>query len=71
LRRERLRRALTQNDLAKLAGISYVTLSRLENGAIATPTPTTLRKLATALGIEPELLIEWGDDVGKATPLAA
>src|SRR5215218_7098354 len=62
LRRERQRKAMTQTDLAVKAGVSYVTVSRLENGSITAPTPTTLRKLADALGIDPEVLIDWGDD---------
>ncbi len=62
LRRERMRRALTQKQLAAEAGISYVTVSRMENGSAGPVKPPTLRKLADALGVAPEVLLSWGDD---------
>ncbi len=62
LRRERMRRALTQKQLAAAAGISYVTVSRMENDSAGPVKPPTLRKLADALGVAPEALIRWGDD---------
>lgn len=60
LRRLRERKALTQQEVADLAGISlgsYCCLERLENG----PRPTTARKLAEVFGVEPYELWE-GDD---------
>ncbi len=42
----------TQKDLAKKAGISNVTISELENGTTEMPEILTLRKLATAFGME-------------------
>ena len=69
LRRERLRRALTQKELAAKAGISYVTVSRMENGSAGPVKPPTLRKLADALGVAPDALITWdgngSDDATK------
>ncbi len=62
LRRERLRRALTQKELAAKAGVSYVTVSRMENGSAGPVKPPTLRKLADALGLDPDVLISWGDE---------
>lgn len=59
LRRERMRGAYSMRGLAAKAGISYVTLSRIENGAGEDVRPTTLRKIADALGIAPEVLIDW------------
>jgi transcriptional regulator with XRE-family HTH domain len=61
LRRERLRRALTQRELADRAGVSYVTISRIENDASGPVKPPTLRKIAEALGVVPEVLIRWDD----------
>jgi len=53
----RRRKGLTQTELAALAGVSRITIARLE-GAIDEPRPTTTRKVATALGVEPEDLME-------------
>ena len=73
LRRERLRRALTQKELAAKAGVSYVTISRMENGSAGPVKPPTLRKLADALGVAPDLLITWdnGEPQEEAKKLAA
>jgi len=48
--RERL--FLTQSELAEKAGISHITLNRLENKK-QKPSFKTIRKLAKALGVEP------------------
>src|SRR5712692_2537110 len=53
----RLRRALTQQQLAEKAGINRATIVRLEGGQDQ-PFPTTVRKLADALGVQPEDLEE-------------
>ncbi len=73
LRRERLRRALTQRELADKAGVSYVTVSRMENGSAGPVKPPTLRKLADALGLAPDVLINWDGEQEKddAKKLAA
>jgi transcriptional regulator with XRE-family HTH domain len=57
LRTLRLRRALTQQQLAEKAGVSRPTIARLEAG-LDDPYPTTVRKLADALGVEPDALME-------------
>ena len=59
LRPLRLERAWTQEDLAKAAGISTGTVLRLEKGARA-PFPTTVRKLAEALGVDVRVLTKCG-----------
>lgn len=56
LRTLRLRRALSQRDLAARAGVSQVTIVRLERGE-AEPRPSTVRKLAAALGVDPAELV--------------
>ncbi len=53
----RVRRALTQHELAEKAGISTNALNRIEVNK-AQPHMSTLRKLATALGVEPHELVE-------------
>ena len=54
--------ALTQEELAERAGITATALSRIERNE-AEPRPSTLRKLAAALGVEPRYLIKGGHDV--------
>ena len=53
--------ALTQEELADRAGITATALSRIERNE-AEPRPSTLRKLAAALGVEPRELIKRGKD---------
>ncbi len=55
LREWRSRRALSQRELAALAGIQQVTVTRLETGS-QHPRPRTIRKLAKALDITIEEL---------------
>jgi transcriptional regulator with XRE-family HTH domain len=57
LRRRREQRALRQEDLAELAGIGKNTVNRLEK-IHTEPHLTTIRKLATALGVDPRELLE-------------
>lgn len=52
----RRRRGLTQRQLGKLAGVAHTTVQQLESlsrGAY----PQTVRKLASALGVEPADLV--------------
>jgi transcriptional regulator with XRE-family HTH domain len=60
LAKHRRRRGLTQRQLGELAGVAHTTVQRLESlerGAY----PQTLRKLASALGVEPGALV-GGDE---------
>ena len=65
-RRElRRRKVLTLRELEEVSGVSYATVWRLESGRATEARPSTIRKLARALGVEPEELIagsEGGDD---------
>lgn len=56
LRELRRRRVLTLRELEEESGISYNTIWRLENGH-NDARPSTIRKLAAALGVEPEELV--------------
>jgi transcriptional regulator with XRE-family HTH domain len=56
VKRLRDRRALTQGELADKAGLTVAALSRIERNN-AEPRPTTRRKLAEALGVDPSELI--------------
>jgi transcriptional regulator with XRE-family HTH domain len=53
----RIRRALTQEELAAAAGIGKNTVNRLELN-LTEPRPPTLRKLAQALEVDPAELVE-------------
>ncbi len=73
LREARERALLTQEELATRAGVTVSTISRLETGAQAARIGT-LRKLAAALGMDPESLIDWerpGPETGKALAATA
>ena len=53
----RRQKALSQREIAAIAGISTSTYNRVEKG-LDEPMPKTMRKIAEALGIEPSD-IEW------------
>ena len=71
LRRERERQALSVRELAEQAGISYITVWRIENETTGPTRPTTARKLSNALGVQPEALIVWDEDEAKQGKAAA
>ena len=53
---QRMRRALTQRHLAEMAGVAHTTVQQLESlrrGGY----PQTIRRLSSALGVEPEELM--------------
>ena len=56
LRELRLREALSQRDLAELAGVAHTTVVRLEAGD-PNANPSTVRKLAAALKVKPRELM--------------
>jgi transcriptional regulator with XRE-family HTH domain len=67
LREIRLRKLLSQRDLARQSGVSETTIVKLEQGATR-PHPSTLRKVAAALGIAPEEMAELASSqAGKAS----
>ncbi len=57
LRLVRRAKLLTQEQLAQEAGLNRVTIWQLETG-IRNPQLSTIRRLADALGVTPELLLE-------------
>lgn len=59
LRLTRIRRALSQAELAETAGVHRMTVSRLEMGRGEAVQFTTVRKLAGALAVEPGDLVDW------------
>jgi transcriptional regulator with XRE-family HTH domain len=68
LKEARQRKMLTQAELAELAGTTEATVNRLEQG-LQRPRISTVRKLAEALGLSAESLINWESrepEMGKA-----
>lgn len=61
LRRFRRQAALSQQELAELAGTTQETISRLERGHHAAR-GRTLRRLAGALGVEPKELMKGKEE---------
>ena len=57
LKRLRTLNALTQAELADRAGLTTAAVARIERDE-AEPRPSTLRKLAEALDVQPRELIE-------------
>ena len=57
LRAVRRAKLLTQEQLAQEAGLNRVTIWQLETG-IRNPQLSTIRRLAEALGVQPEQLME-------------
>ena len=63
LKELRDRRVLTLHEPEERSGVSYNTIWRLENGKTGAQ-PRTIRKLAAALGVEPEVLVRTGGEGG-------
>jgi transcriptional regulator with XRE-family HTH domain len=66
----RERRMWTQARLADEAGVSPTTVSGIESGRISRPHFGTLRKLARALGVEPEELLSVPGSEEAPSPLS-
>jgi len=67
LRELRERRLLSQEMLSEKSGVGTTTIHRIESGATF-PRYVTIRKLAAALGVEPEELVEWEGDAPAKDP---
>ena len=55
---QRTKRGMSQDALAEQSGLSQRTIQRIENGE-SHPTGDTIQRIAAALGISPEDLVEW------------
>ncbi len=58
LRRARIGQKLSQEKLADLAGLDRTYVNKIETGRVYRPEDENIDKLATALGITPEQLLE-------------
>jgi DNA-binding XRE family transcriptional regulator len=63
LKRLREDRVLSQRELARMAGLTHVTIWRLENG-FTEAHAQTIRKIANVLGVEPRELVNKGSQDG-------
>ena len=61
-------RGLTQNALAKSAGIATDMVSRLENGHYSSPGLRTLLRIADGMGISVGAMLPAAHEVSQATP---
>ena len=71
LRAFRQRAVLSQEELARKSGVARDTISKLETGQRGAY-PTTIRKLAAGLGVEPRMLlggVEYSDEQAENQPL--
>jgi transcriptional regulator with XRE-family HTH domain len=57
MKRLREERVLSQRELATMAGVTQMTVWRIENG-YRDARPQTIRKLARVLGVEPKELVK-------------
>jgi transcriptional regulator with XRE-family HTH domain len=57
LKRLREDQVLSQRELARMAGLTHMTVWRLENG-FEHAHPQTIRKIAGVLGVEPRELVK-------------
>jgi transcriptional regulator with XRE-family HTH domain len=63
VREARKRRALSQKQLADIAGIDFTYLSKIENDRMAPPSEKTLRAMAEALDADADELIRLAGKV--------
>ena len=57
IKKLRLEKDMTQEELARKANIPYATLLKIENDTVKNPTINTLQKLAQALEVSVDFLI--------------
>lgn len=69
IRNVRESKLFSRPDLAKLSGVSLAGIDHLERGLSARPRRRTIEKLAKALGVDVEMLMEGTDrPLGEAPP---
>jgi transcriptional regulator with XRE-family HTH domain len=67
----RLKKGLSQRELAKLAGVSHTEISRIESGEREKPSAKNLAKLSTPLGISNEKLLAVAGYIQRNEVMAA
>ena len=66
IKRIRKKNGLSQDRLSKLADITLTTLAKMESGANDNPTIKTLQKIANALQVTVNDLLESDSDEGDS-----
>ena len=61
LKKRRLEKNLTLDDVGKLVGVSAATISRWESGDIENMRSDKIVKLANALEISPAVILGWNE----------
>jgi transcriptional regulator with XRE-family HTH domain len=64
LKAARQRAALSMRDLEAASGVKLITIHRIETGKVRDAYPSTLRKLAAALHVEPMALMSEDSERG-------
>lgn len=62
LKKRRIEKKLTLDDVGRLVGVSAATISRWESGDIANMKRDKIVKLAKALDISPAIIMGWDED---------
>jgi len=57
IRKYRKQKGLSQDKLSRLADISHATMIKIESGGIQSPTIDTIQKIAKALGVSVDNLL--------------
>lgn len=70
LKAARTRAALSMRDLEEASGVKLITIHRIETGKVRSAYPSTIRKLAMALGVEPVALMSEEEDDGEMRGVA-
>jgi len=51
IKKYRKKKAISQDKLSKIAGVTYNTIIKIESGATSNPRVETLKQIADALGV--------------------
>lgn len=65
LKKRRIEKQLTLDDVGRLVGVSAATISRWESGDIANMKRDKIVKLAKALDISPAIIMGWDEDISS------
>ena len=69
LKKTRLAKRMSLEELARLVGTSRQTIHRYENGTISNIPPEKVERLAEALGTTPSSLMGWRADCANIMPI--
>jgi len=58
IKKYRNKAGISQDKLAKLSDVTYTTLVKIESGANKNPTITTIKKIADALNVSVDKLLD-------------